>query len=583
MQRSKRLITLFILLISFFACSDARSIVEFADKEYHIRTDGDTSYFDKGVVYRRDGFPIQIILRGTHYEMGLQRGVLLKTEIQYFAQKLYDFIVYLSKTSEIPENLIFTVIKEKSKKAVNWMPERFNQELRGISEGSGISVDVLNIITFFDDLTVSMACSGIISKTKEGKILHARNEDNHFGQFYGERYVIMKYQPDGFKSYVSIGNPGWIGVSTAYNQDGLQYSHNTRVHRGVNKKGMPHHIISRIALEECSSLDELMDVYNNYSGYIGASYLWSDIKTHKGILIENIEAEQSIYKITPLNKNNLWHVNRYVDNELAEKNEKNYIRYGFANTARSRIFADLVDPAKTYDIYEVIKILRTTSGPFSSVYYKEGLAWGICNLETHNLIIFDSDGNGFYMANGKSYGSCNAIYYFSNDFTKPPVLFLPSIKITACEKEIGKIEGNILTDEEKFYLYQELLQSYPKISILHFLAGTYAFKAGLLSKWVEHIERARELSPNILEYNIEYAGVLIYQNEYDKAFRLLNDIHIDHTYSIRYKALQTALLSNLYTLNNSTHRARELKKEYETLLEEKQYTEQIEAYMKAIK
>lgn len=298
---------------------------------------------------------------------------------------------------------------------------------------------------------------------------------------------------------------------------------------------MPHHIIYRIALEECASLDELMDVYSNYSGYIGGSYLWSDIKTSTGILIENISTEQSVYKIT-----------------------------------------------ETYNIYDVVKILRTTAGPFSSLYYKEDLAWGICNLMTHNMIIFNSKGHGFYMANGKSYGSCNAIFYFSDDFTKSPVLFLPQIKINSCEKEIGNIEGGIYTDEEKFYLYKELDKSYPKISTIHFLAGSYAFKAGLLSEWIEYIAKAREILPDNPEYNIEYAGVLIYQKQYDEAFHLLNNIHIDYNYSIRYKALHLALLSNLCKVKNLRNRAQELKKEYEILLQEKQYIDQIETYIKTI-
>ncbi len=582
MQKQVWAIILFALFISISACSNAASITEFTENDYHVRIEGNTGYFNKGIVYRQDGFPIRIILRGTHYEMGLQRGVLLKGEIRYFAQKLYDYVMNVAEEFGVPEKIIFSMAKEKSQRAVDRMPERFKRELRGIAEGSGVSLDVLAVFTFFDDLSLSMACSGIITKIKDGKILHGRNEDNRFGQYYGNRYVIIKYQPDGFKSFVSIGNPGWIGVSTAYNRDGLQFSHNTRIHSGKNERGMPHHIISRIALEECGSLDELMDVYGRYSGYIGGSYLWTDIKTNTGILIENVEAPQSVYKITKLNQNNLWHVNRYVDKELAEKYEKNYARYGFTNTARSRIFTDLVDPAQTYDLYDLIKILRTTEGPWSDRYYKEGLACGICNHMTHNLIVFDDTGDGFYMANGKSYGSCSAVYYFSNDFTKLPVLFLPAINVNACEKEIGYIEGGIFTDERKYRLYRDLAESYPDISTVYFLAGIYAFNAGLLPEWVENIEKARELSPDNPEYKIEYAGVLMYRKSYDEAFRLLSNIHIDYNYSIRYKALQLALLSDLYNIKKDKDRAREVKKEYETLLKDGQYIEQIERYVKII-
>lgn len=63
----------------------AERLFTFTDTPYQVETAGEKTVFEKGYAYRRPGLPVQVVVSGTHYEMGLQYGVLLRDEIRALA------------------------------------------------------------------------------------------------------------------------------------------------------------------------------------------------------------------------------------------------------------------------------------------------------------------------------------------------------------------------------------------------------------------------------------------------------------------------------------------------------------------
>ena len=103
---------------------------EVMETNYQVETDGITSTFRNGRVFRHPGHLAMADLSGTHYEMGLQYGVLLKPEIlkgmEAFAPM---FLLSAAKMGISAEYLLGGMIAQ-SKGIAESIPERFIDELK---------------------------------------------------------------------------------------------------------------------------------------------------------------------------------------------------------------------------------------------------------------------------------------------------------------------------------------------------------------------------------------------------------------------------------------------------------------------
>lgn len=153
------------------------SLVRYKDVQFKANKADEKLTFRQGYAYKRKNVPVQVSLSGTHYEMGLQYGVLLRDELKDMTNSLHKLISFYSKELKLPKNFVYIYFEFKINKLAKNIPERFKQEIQGISDGSGVNINAIYAMSLFDDVIHSMGCTSILSLTEDESIIHGRNED----------------------------------------------------------------------------------------------------------------------------------------------------------------------------------------------------------------------------------------------------------------------------------------------------------------------------------------------------------------------------------------------------------------------
>ena len=230
-----------------------------------IDADG-VATFGAGRMEIQEGIPV-VTVAGSHYEMGLQCGVLLREELRECIEKANSIL-------HVTENLAPRILKPFAepifrnmvrRQLYRTLPDHYRDELRGIADGSGIPLaDV--VIAAAGSGTFEFACTSVVSRS-EGRILLGRNLDWAPG-FFGEMPVIVDFHPVGENAHVSAGFvplPG--GALTAMNEHGIAVSVN---HVGGSQEGrtggMPMYYLTREVLAHAATLSEAEAILGRYEG-----------------------------------------------------------------------------------------------------------------------------------------------------------------------------------------------------------------------------------------------------------------------------------------------------------------------------
>ena len=108
---------------------------------------------------------IYLSLKGTPYEVGFQHGKRLR-DLIYFNVR---FICAVYDKDKQPDSKL---LKKYSERLENEYPE-ITEELKGISDGSGISFKKILLLNFSP---ISTACSNIVFNSDDGIILGHVND-----------------------------------------------------------------------------------------------------------------------------------------------------------------------------------------------------------------------------------------------------------------------------------------------------------------------------------------------------------------------------------------------------------------------
>jgi hypothetical protein len=200
------------------------------------------------------GVPV-LTVEGRPYEMGYQHGRLLAPQIAM----LYDR--YLSVFAGR-----FGYDLRLSRKMEHHIPRHFQDEIRGLGDGSGVGYERALVAACFLDLHKIAACSTFLvhsqsSAEDDGELVMGRNLDFPSLGLAHHSSMLIRFRPEGRREHVSVTWPGFVGTLSGMNRDGLAlammliYGH-TR-HDRVN--GIPFPIHYRQVLEECGTTGEAVE------------------------------------------------------------------------------------------------------------------------------------------------------------------------------------------------------------------------------------------------------------------------------------------------------------------------------------
>ena len=545
---------LLVMVAGAFMLADLAAFpgeIKTPDYAGQVVTDGVKSTFHDGVICRYPGRIPLLEVSGDHYEIGLQYGVLLRPEFMKVIPKHRAILHWASDSVGVPVPLLTAVMKLRAREFYKRIPQRYQDELRGVADGSGLPLDVITGITLFWDISQS-GCTAVLMRGPDGTIIHGKNDDSgNLGAVAGCS-VLVRARPKGYNTVTQlVSSPTGMMSMMGCNDKGITFSIQTLHAKKNNPQGYPVDVLVRMVLEECSSLDQVYKMLDRYPNSIGGfGVAWSDQKTGQGVVTEltpvgwgKVEMDGPI----------MWDENRYYNSEMARQQAASTGLMN-GNTSREEVAATF--PIKTaYTVEDAINFLRLQIGPDGTDYSWCGTRRPICGYQGTQTIIFDPGGNGYYVAFGPSYSARRDVFHVYNDFSREPELIAKAVPIKPVVEEAGVVYMGMENREKKLAGLVGLANKYPEDANIQFLAGYQAYLLSKMDIFTRYCEQAYAMSPQVPEYRF-FAGVSAYEKkDYTAAIRLLEGITGQDLKFPAEEVYRVTMLADIYAASDPARSA----------------------------
>jgi predicted choloylglycine hydrolase len=486
-----------------------------------VVTSGVKSTFHDGVIYRYPGLVPMMEVAGDYYEMGLQYGVLLRPEIVNGMDSMVKILKWNADEMGVPYPALVVLIKFQTRQMAGSLPQKYQEEMRGVAEGSGLPYDTVVFCSLFYDVGQAMGCTGVLMRGESGSIIQGRNNDTAAwgGEELSKMTVVVRHKAKGLNEVTHMDQPLYMGVETGYNSRGLCFAEEVLSIKKPNPDGFSLPYLIRMILEESSTLDDIYPFFDRY--YIVGAYgcVWSDLDAGRGAVVE---LTPTAWAKNELKDSILWNFNRIYDAKLTgqQKGAYNVSSYNLDREAVSSVFPKKAE----YTVEDAVNFVRATIGPEGIDYSWCGTKYAVCNQEASQTMIFDTKTDGFYMAVGPYFTARQNIYHYYNDFSRKPELFMPAVPIEPVIEKAAQIENRLISKEAKLQAFIGLAGQYKDDANVQFLVAYKAFKLSKLDIFTEYAEKAYVMKPANSEYQM-YAGMAAYQKkDIEKAINLLDGV-----------------------------------------------------------
>lgn len=219
-----------------------------------------------GVLLEKEGQKV-ILLKGSPYEIGYQHGALLKDEITKITNILYE------GAQDAKPGVLYDIWEQ----AKSFIPERYIEELKGLADGAGLSLEKVQLANVFPEL---FHCSGIAlfgeaSATRE--LLHGRILDYTVDAGFQDYSVVILSKPNGYNCFLNASFAGIIGSVTGINDQQIAVGEKGGGGEG-NWTGVPMTFLMRMALEEADDLEQAVSIFRDNKRTCEYYYVISDGK-----------------------------------------------------------------------------------------------------------------------------------------------------------------------------------------------------------------------------------------------------------------------------------------------------------------
>lgn len=223
-------------------------------RDLTLERKNDGIFFGQSKKYQKRDITIAL-LRGTPYEMGYARGVLLKNEVSDWVKEC----LYMIRTHRLAlfggERWMYS----RAKKVETFIPPEYREELRGLSAGSGIAYDTLLMLNVLETVARGLECTSVVVIGPDGKLLRSRNMD-HQDIALLRPWILVIYQPNQGYAFASISTPGFVGLWTGINEMGLTFG--THAINGAESswRGIPACMLNRRIVQYASTIEEAGEI-----------------------------------------------------------------------------------------------------------------------------------------------------------------------------------------------------------------------------------------------------------------------------------------------------------------------------------
>lgn len=232
-----------------------------------------------------DGYLV-LHLKGTPHEMGVQHGKLLgehvRANLQFLLnEKGKEAIATLGPVEIKPRELLTSIVKMQQPH----VPAKYWDELKGLAEGAGVSVDEVQAANFIPEL---FHCSGFAvmnSATKNGTLYHGRVLDYGVDLRLQDHAVIIVAEPENGIPFVNVTYAGFIGSVTGMNAEHVSIGEMGGGGIG-HWEGVPMAFLVREVLETAGDLDAAVAVFRDNPRTCEYYFVIADGKTNQAVGME---------------------------------------------------------------------------------------------------------------------------------------------------------------------------------------------------------------------------------------------------------------------------------------------------------
>jgi len=316
------------------------------EKEDDIPKQNDDLDFEPldGAWYKEEGNAKILFLNGTNYMMGYQHGYFLKKEIG----QLYSIIVNVFDSLGCSYDTFMEVWEQMEKN----LPNDYIEEMQGISNGSGHSLDKIYLLNTVTSVLNLYHCSGMSAwgeATKNGDLIHFRSADGPAnlidevsGVALNELHAIFVRNPkDKFRS-MSVSFIGDACSLGGFNEKGIAVGEMSCKSDDTTYDAINIAFRMRMILDHADNLDEAIEIMKNKRG-CGWNNIISDAVLNKGVVVEQtanifyvgewddpVESKRPFYKIEDVVRR----TNFYINPETAKTQRQHYNPRGLLSLFR---------------------------------------------------------------------------------------------------------------------------------------------------------------------------------------------------------------------------------------------------------
>lgn len=206
-----------------------------------------------------DEIPV-VVVGGTPYEMGRAFGRLMKDEVK---QCILGWVT--PAQLGLPEQYGDAALDAAWDAIKPYTHERFEQELKGVADGSGVPYEVLRRAHMIPVVS-SHACSGVAvwaDATKDGHLLQLRNLDFTTDAGLQDYPAVVVYVPKKGIPHVNVTFAGYVGSHTGMNAEGVvlgEKGESPQKEYPYKLNGVHFSTLFRDMLYEADDLDDVVEM-----------------------------------------------------------------------------------------------------------------------------------------------------------------------------------------------------------------------------------------------------------------------------------------------------------------------------------
>ena len=238
-----------------------------------------------------------LTLSGTPYEMGYQHGSMLKSQVRASVAGMMGFVDREAGFRFVGGWLARWKLERAWKKMKPHVPADTLEELRGLSDGAGIPLAVLERIHALPEMTAN-SCASFAAfgpATKDGRLIQIRNLDWAIQSGVQQHAAIFVTRPKGKIPFINIGWAGFIGLVSGINGKGISVSEIGAETVDRTLKGLPMPFLLRRVLEESEDLEQAVETVQAARRTGGYNYVFADAVRKRAVALETTRSHCAVF------------------------------------------------------------------------------------------------------------------------------------------------------------------------------------------------------------------------------------------------------------------------------------------------